>query len=453
MIIRVFRLNAPTFQRFNGRIPRSRVQRTLLLIALAVVAALSVGVVPAAGQEIVQQVLVDVVLDGPAPHRIVRGRLEAAAASVAERLLVGRPLDQLVPVQGQLNMAVREVLERVTTGYAVREVSVELGVTSTVTVRLQPVEPVITAVIVAVDLRTVHPKVRPLVDGALRDGPVDEIRAAVAGLPVAALLWAGPFVEAEVRGSVQDTLPGYAADVRIRPTPIAEVTLTIVPRDSRVIRDIGVRFRSNSIPTMWLDQHTPQVISIAEPLRGLPVAFAETHRRWLAQLITAELAAYPPARQYSVVATVGLDVAETTYVNVTADSLLYRARVEAHVNIGTAAPPAAIVARIGRLAVPGVEPFVQLRLIPSTLTIGWEVGLRVEVSPSASVGGLYDLSQPGAALWATAQITRDIGVRGTWQVATQTFEGVLTYRINDFLAGEFVGTSSGVAWLRLVSNL
>ena len=96
---------------------------------------------------------------------------------------------------------------------------------------------------------------------------------------------------------------------------------------------------------------------MAEPLRGLPVAFAESTRRSLERMLNEELAAYPPAVEYNIVATSRLEVAETTYVTVSAESLVYRARVEARLNIGPSAPgpgrpgrrpPACVGRRIGR---------------------------------------------------------------------------------------------------------
>jgi hypothetical protein len=56
-------------------------------------------------------------------------------------------------------------------------------------------------------------------------------------------------------------------------------------------------------------------------------------------------------------------------------------------------------------------------------------------------------------LWTSVQVGFDTGVRGSWALRAQTFEGAVTYRFNEFLSGELVGTSQGDWWLRLVSNL
>src|SRR5438552_2137690 len=282
---------------------------------------------------------------------------------------------------------------------------------------------------------------------------IAEMQALVTALPLASLEWAGPLIEVRVRDMVEAALPGLTATARIRPAETVRLDLTIAPKDSRVIRNIGVRFRSTSIPIILLDQHGPQVASMAEPLRGLPVAFAESTRRSLERMLNEELAAYPPAVEYNIVATSRLEVAETTYVTVSAESLVYRARVEARLNIGPSAPGPEVVAHLGRLVAPPLEPFIEVRLVPTPLSLTADLGFRYEVSPISSLGVTYAPSTQETMLWTTVQVSPDLGLRGEWAVPTQVFEGTLTYRLNEFLAWELVGTSRGDVWLRLTSNL
>lgn len=432
------------------RVLRMRTAR-MAVICGALLAVLAAAL-PAFGQAVVQRIDVQIVVE-PLPHRIIVSRLQATVESVAERLLLGRSLDQLVPLQPRLGETIGSVVERVATGYAVANTAVQLGSVATVVMQLRPVGTVMRDVSVIPDLRNIHARVHPLVLSLLQQGAIQEARALASGLPVGALEWAQPLIEARARGAVEEAVVGYTATVRVQPGTSAQMDLLLTPRDSRVVRNIGVRFRSGSIPTLFLDQHGPQVASMADPMRGLPVAFAETHRRALERQINDELAAYPPARQYGVVATATLDVAETTYVTVVADSLLYRGKVEARLNIGRQAPGPEIVAHLGRLAAPNMETFAEVHLVPSTLSLEWDVGASYALSPATVVGTDYALVARTVTLWTTGQIGRDVGVRGSWNLTTQSFEGALTYRINEFLAGEVIGTSRGEFWLRLISNL
>src|SRR5713101_9356991 len=118
------------------------------------------------------------------------------------------------------------------------------------------------------------------------------VQSLLVGLPVAALDWAGPLVAQHVREMVETALPGFTASYRLRPAERSTLDLTIVPKDSRVVRNIGVRFRSESIPLVLLDQHGPQVASMADPLRGLPVAFVDAQRRSLERFLNEEIAVY-----------------------------------------------------------------------------------------------------------------------------------------------------------------
>lgn len=418
--------------------------------ALAVVVAVTL---PARGQVVVQRVEVLLAIEEVAPHRIVQERLQATVESVAERLLLGRPLDQVLPLGPRLGETIGSVVDRVATGYTVVSAAAQLAAVSTVVIRMRPVGAVIRQVAVRPELRNVSEKVRPLVLSLLQPGAVEEIRTLYLGLPVAAMEWAGPLLEARVRAVIEEALAGFTAGVQVRADPAAQVDVVVTARDSRIVRNIGVRLRSTSIPTMLLDQHAPQIASMAEPVRGLPVTFAQAHRRALERLLNEELAAYPPAQQYRVVATAGLDVAETTYVNVVADSVLYRGRVEAQLNIGAQAPGPAVVAHLGRLVDPRAEVFAELHLVPNTLSMEWKVGGVFAASPAATVGFNYALVARTITVWTTVGLGRDVAVRGAWNVTQQSFEGALTYRINEVLSGELIGTSNGEVWLRLVSNL
>lgn len=414
---------------------------------------ISIPGVPVSAQATVQRVDVQVVLDGPAPHQIIQDRLQATVQSVVDRLLLGRAVEQLTPQDPRIGETIGSVVDRVAIGYAVAAVAVQVGTVSTVTVRLRPVGIVIQAVTAGFDLRAFHPNVHPLLAARLQTAIPTEVRALLTGLPIGALEWAWPVIDPRLRSAVETALPGFTAAVQVRPGGTAHVDMVILARDSRLVRNIGVRFRSTSVPTVFLDPHVPQVISMAEPLRGLPVVFAATHRRELERLLTDELNAYPPAQQYRVVATAVLEVGETTYVTVLADSLQYRVRVEAHLNVGTQAPPAAVQAHFGRVVAPRTEVFLETRFVPNTLSWQLDLGTLYELSPTTTVGVNYTFGVNTVTVWSSAQLGRDIGARGAWNVTTQTFEGGLTYRVNEVLSGELIATSRGEVWIRLVSNL
>jgi len=407
---------------------------------------------PGASQVAVQRVEVTLTFVDPGPHPAVIERLQATVQSVADRLLLGRPLDELASVQARLEETLSEVVARVATGYVVTSVAIDLGASATVSLRVRSVGTVVQTVEVSVDSRALHEKLRPLVSAILQGGPTQEIRALYDGVPVLAMEWAGAILEARARSVIETALPGYTATVRVTPAASARVEVTLVVRDARIIRNLSVRFRSTSIPILLLDQHAPQIASMAEPLRGVSVAFAQAHQRELEQMLNADLAIYPPAAQYQIVATVALDVAETTYLIVAADSLTFRGRVEAQLNIGPRAPGPAIVIHLGRVLIPPLEGFVETRIVPNTLGLDWDLGGQVEVSPSGVIGFNYTVVARTTTIFSRVQVGRDVGLRGAWNLTDQSFEGGLSYRINDFLASELVSTSRGEVWLRLISN-
>jgi hypothetical protein len=400
--------------------------------------------------EPVERVEVRVVVAGGDPAAAVTRRLHEVAGAAAERLLVGR--DSAVVAQQQATLAgvLRGVIDRVVTGYRVRAVSLQPGATTAVLVGLEPEPPVLDALPVQVRYAGLHPEVQPLVGRALAPA-LPDVSALTARLPAAALEWAAPLLQQEVTALVERAATGFTAAGRIEGVP-PRLVLTVSVRDARVVRDIGIRFRSSSIPYWLLNQHTPQVLSMAEPLRGLPVAFAGAHRAELEGLLAGRLAAYPPAVAYEVVARPQVQVADVTYVTVVAESTRYRGRLEARLNLGTHAPVPDVRAQLGR-AFGSLEPFVELTLVPSNLAWRWAVGMRVALGSSVTVGVRARLDGEDTETFLHYRLSPDLELRaGHFARANQT-ETTLSYRLNEFVSWEAVASSRGEMWLRLVTNL
>ncbi len=423
-----------------------------LAAGLAAMALCAASPAPALGQAEVQRTETRITIEGPVPHRSIVERLTATVDAAADRLLVGRPIDQLRPVQPRLEETLGAVIDRIVPGYAVGGVGLQLGALTVVSVRFRPVGPVITDVAVAPAAPTVDERVAPLVIAPLRASAGD-FQALYAALPVAALPWAAGVLDPLARDAVERVLPGFTAMIRVRPGSLTIVDVVVSPRDSRVIRGIAVAFRSTSIPLIVLDDYEADVAAMADPLRGLPVDFARQRPRELAAVIDRALAVFPPAVKYHIVASTMLEVGEATRVIVFADSVLYRARVEAQVSVGTSAPNPRIALHVGRMVTPGLEAFAELRIVPTTLALRWAIGAGYALSPSTTVGLAYAPADRSVLAWATARLSGDVGIRAAWDFSRRTGEGALIYRFSEFLSGELIGTTKGRFWLRLVSNL
>lgn len=417
------------------------------LVAGGVLAA----VLPAAwAAEPIQRVDVRVVVSGGDPAAAITRRLHEVAGAAAERLLLGRDSAVVAQQQAVLAGVLREVIDRVVTGYRARAVSLQPGATTGVLVGLEPQPPVLGALPVQAVFAGIHADAQPLVHRALASA-LAEASALTVRLPTAALEWAAPVLQQEVAALVERAVAGFTATGRVDGTP-PRLVVTVSVRDARVVRDIGVRFRSSSIPYWLLHQHTPQVISMAEALRGLPVAFASAHRTELERLLAGRLAAYPPAVAYGVASRPQVQVAEVTYVTVVADSTLYRGRVEARLNLGTHAPVPDVRAQLGR-AFGGLEPFVELTLIPSNLAWRWAVGARLALGSSVAVGVRTRLDGEDTETFLQYRLSPDLELRAGHFARASMVETALTYRLNEFVSWEAVATSRGDVWLRLVTNL
>jgi len=435
---------APLLGRLHGRAALPLAARGLAFLLL-------IGAPAAAAAVMVQSVEVRLAVDGAGPPAVVRVRLQETVETVAQRLLVGRAVDKLRSAQAQLQTTLATVVDRVITGYSVVEARLEVGAAAVVAVRLRPDPPVIADVEV-IPRTSVHPAVAPLVLQPVDREVVPAVRAMLIGLPVEALAWAGPLIAVEARRATEALLPGFAAAIRVLPGATARVEIELTAREGRVVRDIGVRFRSSSVPTLLLEVHGPAVTSLAEPVRGLPVAFAEAHRQDLARLLETRLRAYPPVGEYQMVVRVLLSVAETTYVTVLADSLSWLGRVEAAVNLGSRAPAPELRLHLGRLF-DRFELFGEAAVPPNTFAGRYDLGVRYRVSDAIDVGTNVTLNAVAVTGWVTYRFSPDVSLRAAYEIQQRRFEGSVRYRFHEFLSGELVGTSGGEFWLRLISNL
>lgn len=418
---------------------------------LALVVALAAAAVPARAADPIQRVEVGLVVEGGDPHPLIARRIVESITTASERLLLGRDSEVVARQEAALAGVLREVIDRVVRGYRTVGLGFQTGVTTVVRVQIQPRLPMLGEVPVTTSLPGVHHDAQPMVRAFL-EPVVIELRGLVSRLPADALEWAAPIIEQRVKELVEGSAPGFTGTVRIESGPPWRAAVSVTARDTRVIRDIGVRFRSSSIPIVLLEGHGPQVASMAEPLRGLPVAFALAQRARLEALVGEQLRAYPPARRYGVVARPVLQVAEVTYLSVLADSTLYRGRVEARLNFGANAPAPDVRVQLGRLF-GSVEPFVEMTLVPSNLAWRLAAGLRVQAGTDLTMGVLTRFEHEGLEPFVQYRLSPDMHIHGAFMPRSELIEMTLTYRLNEFLSWEAVATSRGAVWLRLTSNL
>jgi len=139
-------------------------------------------------------------------------------------------------------------------------------------------------------------------------------------------------------------------------------------------------------------------------------------------------------------------------VTVVAESTLYRGRVEARINFGSQAPPTDVRAQLGR-ALGALEPYVELALAPSTLSLRTAIGARIELGSHVTIGFRTGLDGDNQEASLTYLISPNLHVRGAYFLRTETIETTLGYRLNESFSWEVVATSRGTVWVRLVGNL
>jgi len=100
-----------------------------------------------------------------------------------------------------------------------------------------------------------------------------------------------------------------------------------------------------------------------------------------------------------------------------------------------------------------LEPYVELALAPSTLSLRTAIGARIELGSHVTIGFRTGLDGDNQEASLTYLISPNLHVRGAYFLRTETIETTLGYRLNESFSWEVVATSRGTVWVRLVGNL
>jgi hypothetical protein len=139
-------------------------------------------------------------------------------------------------------------------------------------------------------------------------------------------------------------------------------------------------------------------------------------------------------------------------VAVSVEAETYRITAEVMLDIGRDRDNISGKAHVGRLIGPYDELFVELKVLPGTMT--WQImpGWGHQFGSDTWAGARYRTSDREFVLWL------DQGLGGRWSLRAERWPGIdrnevgLRYKLHDFLSAEFVLTNDS-NWLRLVGHL
>jgi len=397
----------------------------------------------------VESVQVNMMTETATSSRVLR-RMSESVKTIGEHLLLGRTTIEVSRQREHYEKLVRDVFDRVLVGYTVESVAIDPAPTTKIQIRLVPWGDTVRDVGIQVDFSGIAVEAIPLVKADI--GKMEEeIRGALIGLPVDAVDWASGVARELIREILRRRLPEFHFSLDVEAGRQTKVRLSLFPT-GQLVKAAHVTLHSNSLPNLLLVHARPAVELQAQSLRGLPVEYVERHFKYFTERVRQAAMTDPVIRQFDlkVIPVVRPGVDSEVAVSVEAET--YRITAEVMLDIGRDKDNISGKAHVGRLIGPHDELFVELKVLPGTMT--WHVmpGWGHQFGSDTWAGVRYRTGDKEFVLWL------DQGLGGRWSVRAERWPGIdrnevgLRYKLHDFLSAEFVLTNDS-NWLRLVGHL
>ncbi|MGE5553972.1 MAG: hypothetical protein ACM3XZ_08655 [Betaproteobacteria bacterium] len=430
---------------------RGRPLRTIILAAVLALAAAGAtaervaadGPAPAGT---VREVKVE--LTSPLPEAVAQ-RIREALAAVAAKALQGQEIETVTRLRPAVEKVVAEVFDRVLTGYETTGVAVVPGETTEVRLSVAPVGPVIREVYTRLAVEGIDPALQPLLREALPalDRAGQEL---LGGLPVQAFSWARFALEPLLEQELQRLLPGFKVETQLEMGEVTTVAVRLVPQGERV-RRVDARLASDTIPAVALRQLSEELNAQATIMIGLPVAFLEAYRDLIQQEVERRIDGAPSIAGWGLKVRTRLTPDVHTVLEVGIESTVWRFRLEAVVNAGSAAPGPELRLIGGRSLGPG-ELLVGSQMLLTGLKTTAQLGIGVPVDWGGQLSYLWNLGGG-----QTLRLQKRISSFQRWglerNLASDNWQAYYGVAANENLTVELVVGTGGAMWLSLVGNL
>lgn len=388
---------------------------------------------------------------------LVQQRMASSVRVIAEQLLLGKPVaDVMADGQAQAEI-IREVFDKVLVGYTVRDVHVEAGSVTKVTADLMPWSDVIRHIEVDTSVEGMPPEVETLVRQDLRD--VNQVFAdALSGLPVAATDWTNGVLKHHLNDFLASHLPEFRGDFEVDTEgETAHIRLTVYPR-LPVVRTVDLSMRSDTIPNVTLLNHRQLMEEHVDQLVGVPVAFVARHQDTFAGRLAADLDSQPDFKALHMKSRVFIEPAERMQVMSRSDTDQYRLRLTGWLDVSRKDDDhhdqqdnLRFRLHVGRMLSQRDELFLQLDFMPQNVNWDWETGYGHRFGEATEAQVRYDMRHKRPVLGFMEQLAPRWRLRYEYRFADKIGEAGLIFKVHDFLNLEYV-RDPDQGWLRVIGN-
>lgn len=384
----------------------------------------------------------------PSPRVLLR--MSQSVKTIGEHLLLGRSTIEISQRQEYYEKLVREVFDRVLVGYNVEKVEIEPGSKTRIKIQLSPWGDTVRSVAVKVDYSGIAPEALNLVKtdmGKLEE----EIQAALVGLPLDAVDWASGVARELIRELLHRQLPEFHFSLDVETGPATAVRLSLFPT-GQLVREAKVSLRSATIPNLLLVHARPAVEVQAQSMRGLPVAYVERRLSYFTERVRTATQNDPMIRQFGLKVLPKVLPGIDTEVAVSVEAEKYRITAEVWLDVGRDKDNISGQAHIGRKIGSHDELFLELKILPGSMTWQLMPGWGHQFGVNTHAGFRYRTHDQEWAAWL------EQGLGGRWSLRAERWPNLnrnelgIRYKLHDFLSAEFV-LDNDANWLRLVGHL
>lgn len=403
----------------------------------------------AAGTETVQQVRVMVITPDPPSSRVVK-RMSESVRLIGEHILLGHKVTEVETRKDSFEKIVRDVFDRVLVGYTIESVRIVPGVESSIEIALSPWGDTVREVEIRVDYSGIAATAIPLVQADM-GRLTEELQGALIGLPVDSVDWASGVARDLIRESLKQKLPEFHFSLDVEPGRRTAIRLSLFPV-GELVKEATVSLRSATIPNLLLVHARPAVELQARSMRGLPVDYVRRHLAYFQDKLGQAALQDSVIKQFGLRVAASIRPAADAEANVAVEAETWRITAEAYLDMGRSRDNISGKAHVGRTLGKYDEVFLELKLLPGTMTWEFMPGWGHQFGTDTMAGLRWRTNDKEWVAYLYQGLGRRWLLRAERWPHLEWTEVGLRYKLHDFLSVEFV-INNDTNWLRLVGHL
>lgn len=388
----------------------------------------------------------DAILAEPVEHR-----MKASVATIADSLLIGKQVAEMAAQRDGYEAIVKDVLDRILTGYTVNQVRIEPGEVTRITVAVKPWGNTIRSVRVETDFAGVSAHVATYLKEHMADYE-RTIANILVGLSTDSVDWAQAIAKRSVNEQLADDLPEFKVGFDVEGGQDTVVKLTFLPQGA-VVKTVSVDLSSMTIPHLVLWELRPKLEYAVSDLVGLPVDYVARQQDFLCEAAKRELEErYPFIRRHGIVITPTMTVGSNTDIKLQVETTRYRMQLEGYLEMGKQEDNASFKLHSGYFMTPRQETFLDIAF--STGDVRWEFlpGWSYYANDKTWLGLKYNINESQEWLFVEETLGQRWRLRGEICPSSGDTEIGLRYRLHELFSVEYVIREDD-KWIRLIGNL